>query len=345
MDKNQFLSKSTPILKKHNLSDWKIAFSRMNSAIAVCKEKIKTIKFDSYWVENMSWEELKDVLLHEIAHALTPGHRHDSVWKEMARKIGVKAEFDDIEMSESTKRGKFQKILELAWVPKPFYSNLEWAMAKALVNNPALQENLPMVDHVLDELEMTQHRIDRNKVNALAEAGTTDGGLCFVREGKKYIWDGHHRYLAARKLGRMTCSMKTFVLTDRHTLDVDAYEGMPVESMASQLRCRVGTLLRAMDSSDRRVFETEEDYSIVLSGLGRYGTHEEKFSVSMSVEAIDKPDLVLIQEKIRSKFPKMNSCKVEIFHNNQSIKKFDYNQKNLEGTKFGEALKGSKSDE
>lgn len=234
---------------------------------------------------------------------------------------------------------KFQKILELAWVPKPFYSNLEWAMAKALVNNPALQDNLPMIDHVLDDLEMTQHRIDRNKVNSLADAGTTDGGLCFVREGQKYIWDGHHRFLAARKLGRITCRMKTFELTDRTTLDADAYEGMPVEAMAAQLRCRVGTLLRAMDSGDRRVFETEEDYSIVLSKLGRYGTHEEKFSVSMSVNAIDKPDLVLVQEKIRTKFPKINSCAVEIFHNNQSIEKFDYNQKNLEGSKFYEVLK------
>lgn len=161
---------------------------------------------------------------------------------------------------------KFQKILELAWVPKPFYSNLEWAMAKALVNNPALQDNLPMIDHVLDDLEMTQHRVDRNKINSLADAGTTDGGLCFVREGKKYIWDGHHRYLAARKLGRMTCSMKTFELTDRNTLDADAYEGMPVEAMASQLRCRVGTLLRAMDSSDRRVFEMSKFGELSKSG-------------------------------------------------------------------------------
>lgn len=110
MNKDQFLTKSLPILKKHNLSDWKIAFSRTHGAIAVCKEKIKTIKFDSYYVENGNWEELKDVLLHEIAHALTPGHRHDDTWKQMARKIGMKAEFDDIEMSEG-KMSKFGKLL------------------------------------------------------------------------------------------------------------------------------------------------------------------------------------------------------------------------------------------
>ena len=40
-----------------------------------------------------SIEESKDVVLHEIAHALTgPGHGHNLTWKRMCRKIGAKPE-------------------------------------------------------------------------------------------------------------------------------------------------------------------------------------------------------------------------------------------------------------
>ena len=38
-------------------------------------------------------EETKDVVLHEIAHALTGrGHGHDNVWKRMCRKVGARPE-------------------------------------------------------------------------------------------------------------------------------------------------------------------------------------------------------------------------------------------------------------
>jgi hypothetical protein len=36
--------------------------------------------------------EVLDTILHEIAHALTPGHHHDQVWKRVARSIGANGE-------------------------------------------------------------------------------------------------------------------------------------------------------------------------------------------------------------------------------------------------------------
>jgi len=154
---------------------------------------------------------------------------------------------------------KFETLInELSWVPLPFLSDLEWAVAKAMVNNPSLQDSLPTVGHVLSDLIITQHRLDRDKVVRLANDGITDGGLCFQRNGKKYIWDGHHRYFAAQQIGKPTCQMKTFDMFDQNTLDGQDKEGMSVQDFASQLRCRVSTLLRAMDSSDRRVYEEKE---------------------------------------------------------------------------------------
>ena len=150
---------------------------------------------------------------------------------------------------------KFKKLLELAWVPKPFLSDLEWAVAKALVNSPSLQDNLPTIGHLLSDLQITQHRCDRDKVARLANDGITDGGLCVIRDGIKYVWDGHHRFWAAQRVGAPTCQMKTLELTDQHVLAGEAKEGMSVEDFCAQLRCRTSTLLRAMDSNDRRVYE------------------------------------------------------------------------------------------
>jgi hypothetical protein len=35
-------------------------------------------------------DEVRDTILHEIAHALTPGHGHDVVWRAKCREIGAK---------------------------------------------------------------------------------------------------------------------------------------------------------------------------------------------------------------------------------------------------------------
>jgi hypothetical protein len=37
-------------------------------------------------------DEVKDTILHEIAHGLTPGHNHDSVWRRKALEIGCNGE-------------------------------------------------------------------------------------------------------------------------------------------------------------------------------------------------------------------------------------------------------------
>lgn len=38
---------------------------------------------------HMPEHEVRDVILHEIAHLMTPGHHHDRVWKAACRKIGA----------------------------------------------------------------------------------------------------------------------------------------------------------------------------------------------------------------------------------------------------------------
>lgn len=54
---------------------------------AVIPQKITLSK---HYVLLLPEDEVRDVMLHEIAHALTPGHKHDAVWRATARKIGAK---------------------------------------------------------------------------------------------------------------------------------------------------------------------------------------------------------------------------------------------------------------
>lgn len=48
------------------------------------------ITLSKHYVLLLPEDEVRDVMLHEIAHALTPNHGHDHVWRAAARKIGAK---------------------------------------------------------------------------------------------------------------------------------------------------------------------------------------------------------------------------------------------------------------
>lgn len=79
------------ILTKHNLSEWKIEFSnRMKNCLGKCVYKKKTIKISVDHIHNNPYESILDTILHEVAHALTPGARHGREWQAMCLKIGAK---------------------------------------------------------------------------------------------------------------------------------------------------------------------------------------------------------------------------------------------------------------
>ena len=58
-----------------------------------CRYRSKEIGITKKLANINTIEETKDVVLHEIAHALVGrGHGHDFVWKRMCRKVGARPE-------------------------------------------------------------------------------------------------------------------------------------------------------------------------------------------------------------------------------------------------------------
>ena len=82
---------SNPDLYKLNphINSWKLSWNKRKGALGLCKYSEKTIEISAYMIwGNASKEVLNNTIRHEFAHALTPGHHHDKVWKYVAVKLG-----------------------------------------------------------------------------------------------------------------------------------------------------------------------------------------------------------------------------------------------------------------
>ncbi len=78
------------LLEKHNLKEWAFVIDpKLRRVLGQCHYRNKTIRLSEQFIQKNQIKEVEDVILHEIAHALTPGHKHDQVWQAMAQKIGA----------------------------------------------------------------------------------------------------------------------------------------------------------------------------------------------------------------------------------------------------------------
>jgi len=77
----------------HKLDGWRIQFDESRSRFGQCRIGEHVISLSRPLVELNNMEEVKDTILHEIAHALAPiGAHHNHAWKAVARSIGCRAE-------------------------------------------------------------------------------------------------------------------------------------------------------------------------------------------------------------------------------------------------------------
>jgi predicted SprT family Zn-dependent metalloprotease len=78
------------LMDRHGLHGWGFAFNRRKRAMGLCRFTARVIEVSVYLVDRNDLGEVRDTLLHEIAHALVGhGHGHDAVWKAKCREIGA----------------------------------------------------------------------------------------------------------------------------------------------------------------------------------------------------------------------------------------------------------------
>ena len=92
MDTRQALIKhlALDLLHQHGLAQrgWTFAWDSGKRRAGACHYRTRTISASRYILPMASDENVRETLLHEIAHALTPGHHHDSVWRAKLIEIG-----------------------------------------------------------------------------------------------------------------------------------------------------------------------------------------------------------------------------------------------------------------
>lgn len=95
MNLNQVISLGNQLMKQHGLTSlgWFFELDNAKRRFGVCKYRSRTIGISKYLAVLNDEAQVKDTILHEIAHALVgPGHGHDAVWKRKCIEIGAKPE-------------------------------------------------------------------------------------------------------------------------------------------------------------------------------------------------------------------------------------------------------------
>ncbi|MFT3788465.1 MAG: SprT-like domain-containing protein [Tepidisphaeraceae bacterium] len=78
------------LMDQHGLKQWAFGFDRAARRFGVCRPSLKQISLSWKLTLLNSEGEVRDTILHEIAHALTPGDGHGAKWKAACVRIGAK---------------------------------------------------------------------------------------------------------------------------------------------------------------------------------------------------------------------------------------------------------------
>lgn len=82
--------KAIEVLKENGLYEkgWRFEWNRRKKALGICSYKKKTIELSEILTPTQTVDDVIDTILHEVAHALTPGDGHGPKWKAVAKSLG-----------------------------------------------------------------------------------------------------------------------------------------------------------------------------------------------------------------------------------------------------------------
>lgn len=94
MNKLRATQLAVTLITHHLPKEWKFDWNKRKSALGVCNFRKKTIYLSEYFLGRIPDDEIKDTILHEIAHALAfieyKHAGHGWQWKLVCRRIGAK---------------------------------------------------------------------------------------------------------------------------------------------------------------------------------------------------------------------------------------------------------------
>ena len=76
------------LIAAHNLTGWTFFWMNRKRALGVCDYTRKRIGLSWPLAQVNTTETMRQTLLHEVAHALTPGASHGPQWQRMALNLG-----------------------------------------------------------------------------------------------------------------------------------------------------------------------------------------------------------------------------------------------------------------
>jgi predicted SprT family Zn-dependent metalloprotease len=103
------------LMREHGLTElgWKFDLDSGKQRIGCCHYSTKTITYSKHFLVDTSMAKIRDVILHEIAHALTPNDKgHGWEWKMKCIEIGARPERLDYESVRSKQASKPNYVIE-----------------------------------------------------------------------------------------------------------------------------------------------------------------------------------------------------------------------------------------
>lgn len=92
MNVTQAQQETERLLAQHGLyqQGWRFSLGRGKSTLGTCYYRRKIIRISKFHIWHGNDTEVRETILHEIAHALVgESHGHDNVWEAKAREIGL----------------------------------------------------------------------------------------------------------------------------------------------------------------------------------------------------------------------------------------------------------------
>ncbi|MCY4185458.1 MAG: SprT-like domain-containing protein [Rhodobacteraceae bacterium] len=88
---NEISSQARNLMDSHGLHEWNLRFDESTRFLGKCNYRDRSIHLSRSHALDGKDSEIRDTILHEIAHALAgPKARHGTKWKMIAQQIGAK---------------------------------------------------------------------------------------------------------------------------------------------------------------------------------------------------------------------------------------------------------------